>query len=200
MAEYGTASLEGKRVAIVATDGFEQSELMSPKRTLEKRGAKVDVIAPHGGTIRGWNHTDWGDELKVDRVLDEVKPDDAEQYDALVLPGGVMNPDKLRRDERALAFVRRFFEEDIPVAVICHGPWTLIDAGVVRGRHMTSWPSLQSDLRNAGARWDDRQVIIDGNLISSRKPDDLPAFQDALLAELESPPKRIKPRHHGAHP
>jgi protease I len=199
MAEYGTASLEGKRVAIVATDGFEQSELMSPKRTLEKRGVKVDVIAPHGGTIRGWNHTDWGDEVKVDRVLDDVTAEDAEQYDALVLPGGVMNPDKLRRDERALAFVRRFFEEDIPVAVICHGPWTLIDAGVVRGRHITSWPSLQSDLRNAGARWDDRQVIIDGNLISSRKPDDLPAFQDALLAELESPPKRIKPHHH-AHP
>ncbi len=200
MAEYGVATLEGKRVAIVATDGFEESELLSPKRALEKRGAEVDVIAPHGGTIRAWDHGDWGDEVEVDRVLADVKPEDAESYHALVLPGGVISPDKLRREERALAFVRRFFEEDIPVAAICHGPWTLIDAGVVRGRHLTSWPSLQSDLRNAGARWDDRQVIIDGNLISSRKPDDLPAFQDALIAQLESPPKRLKPRAHHARP
>ncbi len=189
-------SLDGKRIAIVATDGFEQSELMSPKNALERRGAKVDVIAPHGGWIRGWHHTNWGEEVKVDRVLDDVKAEDAEKYDGLLLPGGVMNPDQLRLDERVLALVQRFFEEDIPVAAICHAAWTLIDAGVVRGRHLTSWPSLQSDLRNAGARWDDRQVIIDGNLITSRKPDDLPAFQDALIGELESPPKRLRHRVH----
>lgn len=197
MAEYGEASLEGKRVAIVATDGFEQSELLSPKRALEKRGAKVEIIAPKSGTIRAWHHTEWGQEVKVDRTLDEVSAESADEYDALVLPGGVMNPDKLRRDQRALAFVRGFFYEDLPVAVICHGPWTLIDAGVVRGRHLTSWPSLEMDLRNAGARWEDKQVVIDGNLITSRKPDDLPAFEDALMGILESPPKRM--RHH-AHP
>lgn len=186
--------IEGKRVAILATDGFEQSELMSPMRALEQAGVEVHVIAPKDGKIRGWNHTDWGESVTVDRTLDELEANAADEYDALVLPGGVMNPDKLRRDERALAFVRRFFEEDVPVAVICHGPWTLIDAGVVKGRKITSWPSLQTDLRNAGARWEDKQVVIDGNLISSRKPDDLPAFEDALLGAIESPPRRVMHR------
>jgi len=187
--------IEGKRVAILATDGFEQSELKSPMRALEQAGVEVHVIAPKGPTIRAWKHTDWGDTVRVDRTLDELSPTAADEYDALVLPGGVMNPDKLRRDERALAFVRRFFEEDVPVAVICHGPWTLIDAGVVKGRRITSYPSIQTDLRNAGARWEDKQVVIDGNLISSRSPDDLPAFEDALLGAVESPPRRTMPHH-----
>ncbi len=187
--------IEGKRVAILATDGFEQSELKSPMRALEQAGVEVHVIAPKGPTIRAWKHTDWGDTVRVDRTLDELSPTAADEYDALVLPGGGMNPDKLRRDERALAFVRRFFEEDVPVAVICHGPWTLIDAGVVKGRRITSYPSIQTDLRNAGARWEDKQVVIDGNLISSRSPDDLPAFEDALLGAVESPPRRTMPHH-----
>lgn len=187
--------IEGKRVAILATDGVEQSELLSPKRALERMGIEVHVIAPKGGTIRAWKHTEWGESVRVDRSLDELGASAADDYDALVLPGGVMNPDKLRRDERALAFIRRFFDEDAPVAVICHGAWTLIDAGVVRGRHMTSYPSIQTDLRNAGARWEDKQVVIDGNLISSRSPADLPAFEDALLGAIESPPRRVVHRH-----
>lgn len=184
--------LSGKRVAIVATDGVEQVELTSPKRALEGHGVKVDVIAPKSGHIRAWKRTEWGERVAVDHAIDEARTDD---YDALVLPGGVMNPDKLRRDERVLAFVRRFFDENKPVAVICHGPWTLIDAGVVKGRHLTSYPSLKKDLQNAGARWDDRQVVIDGNLVSSRNPDDLPAFEDALVGLLESPPKRMRVAH-----
>lgn len=141
-------SLDGKRIAIVATDGFEQSELMSPKNALERRGAKVDVIAPHGGWIRGWHHTNWGEEVKVDRVLDDVKAEDAEKYDGLLLPGGVMNPDQLRLDERVLALVQRFFEEDIPVAAICHAAWTLIDAGVVRATpHELAQPAVRSAQR-----------------------------------------------------
>lgn len=184
--------LSGKRVAIVATDGVEQVELTSPKRALEGHGVKVDVIAPKSDPIRAWKRTEWGERVAVDHAIDEARTDD---YDALVLPGGVMNPDKLRRDERVLAFVRRFFDENKPVAVICHGPWTLIDAGVVKGRHLTSYPSLKKDLQNAGARWDDRQVVIDGNLVSSRNPDDLPAFEDALVGLLESPPKRMRVAH-----
>lgn len=186
--------LDGKRVAIVAADGVEQIELTSPKRALEAHGAKVDVIAPRGERIHGWKHTEWGADIDVDRTIDRARADD---YDALVLPGGVMNPDKLRRDERVLAFVRHFFDENKPVAAICHAAWTLIDAGVVKGRHMTSYPTLQTDLKNAGARWDDRPVIIDGNLITSRKPDDLPVFEDALVGELESPPRRT---HHAPPP
>lgn len=184
--------LSGKRVAIVATDGVEQVELTSPKRALEGHGVKVDVIAPKSDPIRAWKRTEWGERVAVDHAIDEARTDD---YDALVLPGGVMNPDKLRRDERVLTFVRRFFDENKPVAVICHGPWTLIDAGVVKGRHLTSYPSLKKDLQNAGARWDDRQVVIDGNLVSSRNPDDLPAFEDALVGLLESPPKRMRVAH-----
>lgn len=185
-------TLAGKRVAILATDGVEHVELTSPKRALEAMGVTVHVIAPHGDRVRSWKHTEWGEHIEVDRTIDAASADD---YDALVLPGGVMNPDRLRRDPRVLAFVRRFFDDNKIVAVICHGAWTLIDAGVVEGRHITSYPSLQTDLRNAGARWDDRQVVIDGNLISSRRPDDLPAFEDALLGALESPPKRTRPVH-----
>jgi protease I len=173
--------LEGKTIAILATDGFEQSELAEPKKALEKAGAKVHVVAPHGGEIKGWNHTDWGKSAKVDKELNEVSFDD---YDALVLPGGVMNPDRLRTDIRAVAFVKKFFEAGRPVAAICHGPWTLIEADVVKGRKLTSWPSLKTDLRNAGADWVDEQVVVDGNLTTSRKPDDIPAFNQAVIEQF----------------
>jgi protease I len=173
--------LEGKTIAILATDGFEQSELAEPKKALEKTGAKVHIVAPHGGEIKGWNHTDWGKSAKVDKELNEVSFDD---YDALVLPGGVMNPDRLRTDIRAVAFVKKFFEAGRPVAAICHGPWTLIEADVVKGRKLTSWPSLKTDLRNAGADWVDEQVVVDGNLTTSRKPDDIPAFNQAVIEQF----------------
>ncbi|HEX3998111.1 MAG TPA: type 1 glutamine amidotransferase domain-containing protein [Pirellulales bacterium] len=176
------SELNEKRVAIIATDGFEQAELESPKESLEKEGARVDVIAPKAGTIKGWNMTDWGRKVDVDRTLDQANPDD---YDALVLPGGVMNPDKLRRDDRVLEFVKAIADAGKPIAAICHGPWTLIDAGLVKGRKMTSWPSLQTDLKNAGAEWVDEEVVVDNGLVTSRKPDDLPAFNSKLIEEIK---------------
>jgi deglycase len=182
-------TLEGMRVAILVTDGFEQVELTSPRNALRRNGAEVDVIAPESGRIRGWKHTDWGEEIVVDFALGEADPND---YDALVLPGGVMNPDELRQNETALAFVRSFFHTNKPVAAICHAPWTLIDADVVESRRLTSSPSLKTDLKNAGARWVDREVVIDGNLITSRKPNDLYAFEDALIGMMQSPPKRYE--------
>jgi protease I len=174
-------NLSSKRVAIVATDGFEQSELLEPKKALEAAGAKVDVVSLKPGRIRGWKHTDWGDEVAVDKVVGDAKADD---YDALVLPGGVINPDKLRLHEDVLAFVRAFFEQGKPVGAICHGPWTLINAGVIKGRHVTSWPSLRQDLVNAGARWTDEQVVAERGLVTSRKPDDIPAFNRKLIEEI----------------
>jgi protease I len=147
--------LANKRVAMVATHGFEQSELTEPKKALEQAGAKVDVISLAPGRIRGWRHGNWGDEVPVDALVSDVRADD---YDALVLPGGVMNPDRLRTHDDVLAFVRAFFEQGKPVGAICHGPWTLIDAGVIKGRHVTSWPSLRQDLLNAGATWTDEEV------------------------------------------
>jgi len=175
-------SLSGKKIAVLATDGFEYSELTEPKRMLEEAGATVDVIAPDNAKeIKGWNVSDWGDKVKVDRSLDQAKPDD---YQALLLPGGVMNPDKLRAKQEAVSFVRAFGEANKPIAAICHGPWTLIDAGQVKGHTMTSWPSLKKDLENAGARWEDREVVRDGNLVTSRKPDDIPAFGKAFIELL----------------
>jgi protease I len=174
-------NLSSKRVAIVATDGFEQSELLEPKKALEAAGAKVDVVSLKPGRIRGWKHTDWGDEVAVDKVVGDAKADD---YVALVLPGGVINPDKLRLHEDVLAFVRAFFEQGKPVGAICHGPWTLINAGVIKGRHVTSWPSLRQDLVNAGARWTDEQVVAERGLVTSRKPDDIPAFNRKLIEEI----------------
>jgi protease I len=168
-----TGEIHGKRVAILATDGFEQVELTEPKRKLEDAGARTEVLAPHPGEIRGWKFTDWGDQVKVDKPVSEARVED---YDILVLPGGQMNPDKLRTDKSAVAFVREFANSGKLVAAICHGPWTLIEAGVVRGKTMTSWPSLQTDLRNAGANWVDEESVSDGNFITSRKPDDIPAF------------------------
>ena len=166
------------RVLILATNGFEQSELTVPRDELRRAGAKVDVASPEGKPIRGWNLKDWGETVESDCKIADVKPAD---YDALVLPGGVANPDQLRTDEEAVAFVRGFVESGRPVAAICHAPWTLVEADVVRGRRMTSWPSLQTDLRNAGAEWVDEEVVVDGNLVTSRKPDDLPAFNEAMV-------------------
>lgn len=177
--------LKGKKVAILATDGFEQVELTEPKRLLEKAGAKVSVVAPTNtlkpGEIRGWNIKEWGESVKVDVSLDIAK---AEVYDGLVLPGGQINPDKLRLEPKAIAFIEAFGASDKPIAAICHGPWTLIDAGLVKGKKVTSWPSLKTDLTNAGAKWQDAQVVLDGRIITSRKPDDIPAFVDALIGQL----------------
>ena len=174
-------NLQGKRVAILATNGFEQSELLEPKKNLEDAGAKVTVLSLKTGEIKGWDHTDWGKSVKVDGLVKEAKPAD---FDALVLPGGQMNPDVLRTDSSAVTFVRTFVESGKPVAAICHGPWTLIEADVVRGKSMTSWPSVRTDLKNAGAHWVDEPVIVDGNLITSRKPQDIPAFSQAIAEAL----------------
>lgn len=173
--------LSGKRVAIVATDGFEQSELVEPRRALEDAGAATEVVSLRAGTIRGWKEKNWGDEVTVDKTVAQANPDD---YDALVLPGGVMNPDKLRTDQDVVTFVRKFFDEGKPVGAICHGPWTLINAGVADGRVMTSWPSLRQDLINAGARWTDEEVVVDHGLVTSRKPADIPAFSRKLIEEI----------------
>ena len=176
-----TPSLSGKRVAILATDGVEQAELIEPRKALDAAGATTKVVSPKSGSIKGWNHTDWGEPIKVDVTLDKASPDD---FDALLLPGGVMNPDHLRTNENAVNFVRAFFEAGKPVAAICHGPWLLVEADVVRGRHVTSWPSLQTDLRNAGANWTDSQVVTDHGLVTSRKPDDIPAFNKKMIEEF----------------
>jgi protease I len=175
------ARLTGKRVALLVTDGFEQVELTSPKEALERAGAKTFIVSPKKDVVRGWKHTDWGDDFKVDRPITDAR---AKEFDALVLPGGVMNPDKLRRDDRVRAFVRSFFEQHKPVAAICHGPWTLIDASVVAGRRLTSYGSIRTDLQNVGATWVDEAVVVDGDLITSRRPDDLEAFNAALIAKV----------------
>lgn len=173
--------LNGLEVAILATDGFEQSELIEPRKALASAGAQTEVISLKEGKIRGWNHTEWGCEVEVDRALESADPKD---YDALLLPGGVMNPDKLRTEPRAVAFVKSFFDADKPVAAICHGPWAVIESGAAKGHRMTSWPSLKTDLKNAGAEWVDEEVVLDGKLLTSRKPDDLPAFNNALVQLL----------------
>ena len=173
--------LQGKTVAFIATDGVEQVELTDPWKAVEDAGGKAELISLESGHIQGFNHLDKGDTFPVDHTAKEA---DAGRYDGLVMPGGVANPDFLRADEDAVAFVRAFFDQAKPVAAICHGPWTLIDAGVVRGRTLTSWPSLRTDLRNAGATWVDEEVHVDQGLVSSRKPDDLPAFCAKLVEEF----------------
>ncbi|HET7452103.1 MAG TPA: type 1 glutamine amidotransferase domain-containing protein [Thermoanaerobaculia bacterium] len=173
--------IEGMRVAILATEGFEQSELLEPREALEDAGAAAEIVSPETGKIRGWKQGDWGKKVDVDVPLDEA---DADRYDALLLPGGVMNPDKLRMNPRAVSFVKSFVDAGKPIAAICHGPWTLIEAGAVRGRRVTSWPSLRTDLTNAGARWVDEEVVADRGLVTSRKPDDLPAFNRKMLEEF----------------
>ena len=178
MAEH---DLTGTKVAILVAHGFEQVELTEPRRALEEAGAETHIVSPADGKVKGWKHDHWGDELDVDVPLDEARPDD---YDALVLPGGQMNPDNLRMEERAVSFARSFFEAGKPVAAICHGPWLLAEADVVRGRRMTSYPSISTDLRNAGATWVDEEVVVDQGLVTSRNPDDLPAFNRKLVEEI----------------
>jgi protease I len=175
--------LQGRRIAVLATDGFEQVELTEPVKGLKAEGAKVEVISLKPGKIQGYNHDQKADEIAVDNTLDHVKASD---YDGLVLPGGVQNPDSLRVDAHAVAFVAAFVKAGKPIGAICHGPWTLIEAGGVKGRKMTSWPSLKTDLTNAGAKWVDEQVVADGPLVTSRKPDDLPAFVAAVVDLLSS--------------
>ncbi|MBX3064456.1 MAG: type 1 glutamine amidotransferase [Anaerolineae bacterium] len=174
-------SLVNKRVAILVTDGFEQIELTEPKKALEQASAKTQIVSPIQGKVKGWNHTDWGEQFPVDVTLNQANPDD---YDALLLPGGVMNPDKLRMNKDAVKFVRAFVTAGKPIAAICHGPWTLIEAGAVNGRKMTSYPSLQTDLRNAGADWVDQEVVVDQGLVTSRNPNDIPAFNHKMVEEF----------------
>jgi protease I len=176
-----TQRLDGRKVAVLATDGFEQSELEKPVAALKEAGASVDVISLKAGQIQGMEHDDKGRMVEVDKVLSDVQASD---YDALVLPGGVGNPDKLRVKDEAVAFVRSFAEAKKPIAAICHGPWTLINAEAVEGRKMTSWPSLEVDLTNAGAQWVDEEVVVDDGLVTSRKPDDLPAFCAKMIEEF----------------
>jgi protease I len=175
------ANLEGKRVAILATDGFEESELLEPRKALRAAGATAEVVSLKAGRIKGWKHTDWGASVDVDRVLAETT---AEDYDALMLPGGVMNPDRLRTERDVVSFIQDFFVAGKPVGAICHGPWTLIEADVIDGRRLTSWPSLKTDIRNAGGEWVDAEVVTDRGLVTSRKPDDLPAFNRKLIEEI----------------
>lgn len=167
-----------KRIAILATDGFEQSELMEPRQRLKDAGYTVEVVSPNDGQIRGWKHKEWGDTVPVDVPLSQASADD---YDALVLPGGVINPDRLRMQPQAVDFVRAFDKAGKTVAAICHGPWMLVESGIARGREVTSWPSLHTDLQNAGAKWKDAEVVTDGHLITSRKPEDIPAFTRAVI-------------------
>ncbi len=171
-------SLNGLKVAILVTDGFEQVELTEPRKALDEAGAETRIVSPKDSEVRGWNFTDWGQKLPVDLKLDQARPDN---FDALLLPGGVINPDTLRIEPKAVAFVRAFFDAGKPVAAICHGPWTIIEAGCARGRRMTSWPSLHTDLKNAGADWTDQEAVVDGKLLTSRKPDDIPAFNREML-------------------
>jgi len=172
-------TLKGKTVAILATDGFEQSELMQPRLALEEAGARTQVVSPADKKIKGWNHKDWGEEVAVDVAL---KSADASKYNALLLPGGVMNPDQLRMNPDAVKFVKAFFDERKPVAAICHGPWMLVEAGAVHGRTVTSWPSLKTDIRNAGGTWVDEEVTVGNGVVTSRKPDDIPAFNREMIA------------------
>ena len=185
--------LHGVKVAILVTDGFEQVELTEPKNALQAAGAETLIVSPKDVQVRGWNFTDWGEKLPVDLKLDEAKPED---FDALLLPGGVLNPDALRIEPKAVAFVKAFFDAGKPVASICHGPWTIIETGAARGRRMTSWPSLKSDLENAGADWVDEEVTVDRNLVTSRKPEDIPAFNAKMIelfSQLEAPGRAARP-------
>ena len=177
-----TSSLDGMKVAILVADGFEQVEMTEPRQALDHAGAHTQIVSPMDGSVRGWHHHDPADAFEVDVPLKGAK---AEDFDALLLPGGVVNPDTLRIDAKAVAFVRAFVEAGKPIAAICHGPWTLIDAGGVKGRKMTSWPSLRADLRNAGAKWSDAEVVVDRELVTSRRPDDLPAFNREMTKMFE---------------
>ncbi len=171
-------NLEGKRVAVLVDQGFEEVELTGPMKALKAAGARPQIVSPQQGKVKAFRHDHWGDEFPVDVPLDRAQP---QQYDAIMLPGGVMNADRLRINPKAVEFVRAFFQAGKPMAVICHGPWLLVEANAVRGRTVTSWPSLKTDLRNAGANWVDQQVVVDQGLVTSRKPDDIPAFNDKMI-------------------
>jgi protease I len=183
MEQSSGQSLQGKRIAVLMTDGVEQVEYTGPRSFLEQQGAKVTLVSPKGAgaDIQGFNHLTPADKFRAEMDVRDARPAD---FDALVLPGGVANPDQLRLSTESITFIREFGREDKPVAAICHGPWTLIDADLVKGKRMTSWPSLRADLRNAGAEWTDEQVVVDGKLVTSRKPDDIPAFNQAIQREL----------------
>jgi len=184
------ASLNGTRVAILITDGFEQVEMSEPRTALDQAGAQTRIVSPKRGQVHAWKFTEWGDQFPVDVPLDQARPDD---FDALLLPGGVMNPDTLRMQPNAVAFAKAFFDAGKPVAAICHGPWTIIETGYTRGRRIASWPSLKTDLRNAGAEWVDEPVVRDGNLVSSRKPDDIPQFNQQVLDLFSHAGSRVAP-------
>jgi deglycase len=171
-------TMKGKKVAILAADMFERVELEEPRKALEDAGAEVEIVSIEGGEIQGFDHFDPANKVEVDRTVEEASPED---YDALLIPGGVGNPDLLRGDENAVSFVRGMHEASKPLAVICHGPWMLVESGIVRGKRVTSWPTLQTDIRNAGGDWVDEEVVVDGNLVTSRKPDDIPAFNEKML-------------------
>ena len=181
-----SGELKGRKIAILATDGFEQVELTDPKKSVEAAGASTEVLSVKDGQIKGWKFTDWGDSVRVDKQVSKANVDD---YDALILPGGQINPDKLRMEKAAVDFVRKFVESGKPVAAICHGPWMLVEAGVVKGKTVTSWPSIHTDLINAGAKWVDKEVAEDGNIITSRKPDDIPAFSKKLIEVTAKTPQ-----------
>lgn len=174
-------NLNSKRVAVLADDGFEQSELEQPVQALKDAGAEVHIVSTHNGSIRGWSKGNWGNEVRVDKTLEQVGSKD---YDGLVLPGGVMNPDKLRNNKNAVAFVNAFFDEKKPISAICHGPWTMIETGKLKGRKLTSYASIKTDLVNAGADWVDQDVVVDQGLVTSRTPDDLPAFCNKMVEEI----------------
>jgi len=174
-------SLQGKKIAALVTDGFEQSELVEPRKALQQEGAEVLVVSPKAGEVKGWDHTHWGTSVRCDMKVEEARADD---FDGLLLPGGVMSPDKLRIDANAVAFVKGFVDAGKPIAAICHGPWTLIEAGAVDGRTMTSYPSVRTDLVNAGARWVDKEVVVDNGLVTSRNPSDIPAFNREMIEEF----------------
>lgn len=174
-------SLQGKTIAILATDGVEQVELTKPKQALEEAGAKTQVVSPADKKLKGWNHTEWGEEITVDVPLKSADPS---KYDALLLPGGVMNPDKLRMDPDAVRFAKSFFDEAKPVAAICHGPWMLVETGAAKGRTLTSWPSLQTDIENAGGTWVDQEAVVSDGVVTSRNPDDIPAFNKKMIEQF----------------
>jgi protease I len=174
-----TNQLNGCSVAILVTDGFEQVEMTEPRKALEQAGAKITLVSPKNGQVQGWNHQNKGDVFKVDTTLDSADP---KSFDALLLPGGVANPDQLRIIPKAVAFVASFVKEDKPIAAICHGPWMLVEAKAVKGKTVTSWPSLKTDILNAGGNWVDREVVADRNIVTSRKPDDIPAFNKQTIA------------------
>jgi protease I len=186
--------LTGKKIAILSEDGFEQSELFEPKKALEAAGATVDIISSKKGEIKAWNHQDWGKSISVNFSLDQAK---AENYQAIMLPGGVMNPDRLRMDKNAVNFVKEFIQAGKPIAAICHGPQTLIETGFLKGKKMTSWPSLKTDLINAGANWVDEEVVEDQGFVSSRKPEDLPAFNKKMIEVFSNTNTQAKTPHYG---